>query len=95
MPTETTTSLRAVLLATVLSWIILAAGTVNAATIASFADPMVGMSPIPYLFEIRDGAPTGVLGPGHFEFIKDSDVLLRVHFDSAYLTTHAGADWSG
>lgn len=131
MLTETTTSLRAVFVTTMLSWIILATGAVNAATIASFADPTAGMSPIPYLFEIRDGAPvgtisqpanapnvvlsidpslsgggvysdvtlsfsqleytggfmtTGVLGPGHFEFIKDSDVLLRVDFDSAYLT---------
>lgn len=122
---------RGVLAAAVLSGVFLVGGPAQAATIASLADPTVEMSPIPYLFEIRDGAPTGtitqpanapnvvlsidpslsgggvysdvtlsfsdlnytggfmttgVLGPGHFEFIKDSDVLLRVDFDSAYLT---------
>lgn len=103
----------------------------QALTIASFADPTVGTSPIQYMFAVRDGAPTGTIsepanaplvnlyldpstgigglhsgvdlaypqlaytgsflagatiGQGYFDFVEQGQSLLRIDFDSAYLS---------
>jgi hypothetical protein len=109
----------------------------EAMTIASFADPTVGTSPLRYMFAVRDGSPGtitqpsnapgvnlyldestgagglhsgvsltytqltytggflagGSIGQGYFDFLEQGQSLLRIDFDSAYLSrSSVGAD---